>query len=414
MSTTLLEAARWFDVERGEIRSPARIVVADDRIADVDAADGDGDVDSRIDLGDVTILPGLMDMELNFVIGGPETPTGLPLPMHGVQDDPPYRTLRGLLNARKTLLAGFTTVRNLGLMVKTGGYLLDVDLQRVIDQGWFDGPRIIPAGHAITPYGGHLDPTVFQRLAPGIMPLSIGEGIANGVGQVRECVRYQIRHGAKVIKVSASGGVMSHSTGPGSQQYSDEELAAIADEAHRAGLRVAAHAVGDTAVRACIRAGIDCIEHGFLAEDDTLDLMAEHGTFLVSTTYLTDAMDIERAASELQKKAAEVFPKAKAMLPKAIAAGVKIACGTDAPAVPHGDNAKELEALVDRGMTPTQALRAATVTSAELIAMDDELGRIAPGYLADLVAVPGDPTTDIKVTQDVRFVMKGGRIFRHD
>ena len=413
MSTTLLRADRWLDVDTGELRSPAFVTIAGDRIVDVGGS-SDEDVDQRIDLGDVTLLPGLMDMELNFVIGGPETPTGLPLPMHGVQDDPPYRTLRGLLNARKTLLAGFTTVRNLGLMVKTGGYLLDVDLQRVIDQGWFDGPRIVPAGHAITPYGGHLDPTVFQRLAPGIMPLSIGEGIANGVGQVRECVRYQIRHGAQVIKVSASGGVMSHSTGPGSQQYSDEELAAIADEAHRAGLRVAAHAVGDSAIRGCIRAGIDCIEHGFLAEDDTLDMMAEHGTFLVSTTYLTDAMDIERAAPELQKKAAEVFPKARAMLPKAIAAGVKIACGTDAPAVPHGDNAKELAALVERGMSPAQAIRAATVTSAELIAREDELGRIAPGYLADLIAVPGDPTQDIKVTQDVRFVMKDGLVFRND
>ncbi len=140
-------------------------------------------------------------------------------------------------------------------MVKTGGYLLDVALQRAIDQGWHVGPRIYPAGHAVTPYGGHLDPTVFQRLAPGIMPLSVAEGIANGVDEVRACVRYQIRHGAKLIKVSASGGVMSHSTAPGAQQYSDDEFAAIADEAHRAGVRVAAHAVGDTAIRACIRAG---------------------------------------------------------------------------------------------------------------------------------------------------------------
>ena len=138
-------------------------------------------------------------------------------------------------------------------------------------------------------------------------------------------MRYQIRHGAKVIKVSASGGVMSHSTAPGSQQYSDEEFAAIADEAHRAGIRVAAHAVGDSAIQACIRAGIDCIEHGFLATDETIQMMVDHGTFLVSTTYLTDAMAIERAAPELQKKAAEVFPRAKAMLPKAIKAGVKIA-----------------------------------------------------------------------------------------
>ncbi|OHV65031.1 amidohydrolase family protein [Pseudofrankia sp. BMG5.36] len=408
---TVLRADRWLDIDAGEVRSPAVIVVEGSRIVAVNPAQlPTGAVE--IDLGDVTLLPGLMDMELNLLIGGPETPTGLPLPMHGVQDDPAYRTLRATINARKTLLAGFTTVRNLGLMVKTGGYLLDVALQRAIDQGWVEGPRIIPAGHAVTPYGGHLDPTVFQRLAPGIMPLSVGEGIANGVDQVRHCVRYQIRHGAKVIKVSASGGVMSHSTGPGAQQYSDEELAAIADEAHRAGIRVAAHAVGDRAVRACVEAGIDCVEHGFLASDETLKLMAETGTFLVSTTYLTDAMDIARAAPELQAKAAVVFPQARAMLPRAVAAGVKIACGTDAPAVPHGDNAKELAALVTRGMTPLQALRAATVTSAQLVERDHELGRVADGYLADVIAVPGDPTQDIIVTQDVRFVMKDGRVYK--
>jgi imidazolonepropionase-like amidohydrolase len=406
-----LRAERWVDVAAGETRSPAVVVVEGNRIAAVNPASPPRTA-TEIDLGDVALLPGLMDMELNFLIGGPGGPEGLPNPMHGVQDDPVYRSLRGAVNARTTLLAGFTTVRNLGLMVKTGGYLLDVALQRAIDQGWHDGPRIVPAGHAITPYGGHLDPTVFQRLAPGIMPLSIGEGIANGVGEVRACVRYQIRHGAKVIKISASGGVMSHSTSPGSQQYSDEEFAAITDEAHRAGIRVAAHGVGDSAIRACIRAGVDCIEHGFLASDDTIQMMVEHGTFLVSTTCLTDSMAIERAAPELQKKAAEVFPRAKAMLPKAIAAGVKIACGTDAPAIPHGQNARELVALVNRGMKPMQALRAATITSAELIERDHELGRIEPGFLADLVAVPGDPAEDISRTLDVRFVMKDGRIYK--
>ena len=169
--------------------------------------------------------------------------------------------------------------------------------------------------------------------------------------------------GAKVIKVSASGGVMSHSTGPGAQQYSDEELAAIADEAHRADIMVAAHAVGDRAVQGCIRAGIDCIEHGFLASDETIQMMADHGTFLVSTTYLTDAMDIERAAPELQAKAAVVFPQAKAMLPKAIAAGVRIACGTDAPAVPHGDNAKELAARLHGTRMTTYSVHPGVVAS---------------------------------------------------
>jgi imidazolonepropionase-like amidohydrolase len=408
---TVLRADRWVDVDAGEVRSPGVIVVEGNRIAAVNPASlPDGA--REIDLGDVTLLPGLMDMELNLLIGEPGGPDGLPKPMHGVQDDPAYRTLYGAVNAGTTLMAGFTTVRNLGLMVKTGGYLLDVALMRAIDQGWFPGPRIVPAGHAITPYGGHLDPTVFQRMAPGVMPLSVGEGIANGVPEVRACVRYQIRHGAKVIKVSASGGVMSHSTGPGAQQYSDEEFAAIADEAHRAGIRVAAHAVGDSAIRACVKAGIDCIEHGFLATDDAIQLMVDHGTFLVSTTYLTEAMAIERAAPELQKKAAEVFPVAQAMLPKAIKAGVKIACGTDAPAVPHGQNAKDIVALVARGMTPVEALRAATVTSAELIQRDDELGRLEAGYLADVIAVPGDPSEDITVTQDVRFVMKDGVVHK--
>jgi imidazolonepropionase-like amidohydrolase len=410
VTTVVLRAARWLDSDSGEVHSPAVVVVEDNRIAAVDPAElPDGA--EVLDLGDVTLLPGLMDMELNLLIGGPETPTGLPLPMHGVQDDPAYRTLRATVNARKTLHAGFTTVRNLGLMVKTGGYLLDVALMRAIDQGWVEGPRIVPAGHAVTPYGGHLDPTVFQKLAPGIMPLSVGEGIANGVDEVRTCVRYQIRHGAQLIKISASGGVMSHSTAPGAQQYSDEELAAIVDEAHRSGVRVAAHGVGDSAVQACIRAGVDCIEHGFLVRDETLQMMVENGTFLVSTTFLTEAMDISKAAPELQKKAAEVFPQAQAMLPKAIAAGVKIACGTDAPAIPHGENAKEILALVRRGMSPAQALRAATVVSADLIAREHELGRLLPGYLADIIAVPGDPTQDISVIQDVRFVMKDGRVY---
>ena len=405
----VLRAARWVDVVAGEVRSPAVVVVEGNRIAAVgpDVVVGAG---TEVDLGDLTLLPGLMDMEINLLIGGPETPTGLPLPLHGVQDDPVYRTLRATVNARTTLLAGFTTVRNLGLMVKTGGYLLDVALARAIDNGFVVGPRVIPAAHAITPTGGHLDPTMFQRFAPGVLPLSVEEGIADGVDQVRKAVRYQIKHGAELIKVSASGGVMSHSGAAGAQQYSDEELAAIVDEAHRAGLRVAAHAHGDAGIRACIRAGVDCIEHGSLATDETIQLMVEYGTYLVPTSYLSEGLDISRAAPELQAKAAEVFPKARRMLGKATAAGVKIACGTDAPAVPHGDNAKELWAMVDRGMTPTQALQAATLTSAELIERTDDLGRIEAGYLADVIAVPGDPTADVTVTQDVRFVMKDGQI----
>jgi imidazolonepropionase-like amidohydrolase len=386
------------------------IVVEGNRIAAVNPPELPTSI-TEIDLGDVTLLPGLMDMELNMLIGGPETPTGLPLPMHGVQDDPVYRTLRGTVNAKTTLLAGFTTVRNLGLMVKTDGYLLDVDLGRAIDAGFVVGPRIVSAGHAISPTGGHLEPTMFQRFAPHIMPLSVEEGIANGVPEVRKAVRYQLKYGAGVIKVSASGGIMSHSGPPGAQQYSDEELAAIVDEAHRAGIRVAAHAHGDDAIRACIRAGVDCIEHGSLASDDTIQMMIDHGTFLVPTSYLSEGLDVSKADPEKQAKAAELFPRARETLRKAIERGVKIACGTDAPAIPHGDNAKELWALVDRGMTPMQALQAATITSAALINVDDR-GRLEAGLLADIIAVPGDPSKDITVTQDVRFVMKDGQIYK--
>ena len=407
---TVLRADRWLDIDAGEVKSPAVIVVEGNRIAAVNPTEVPA-TGNDIDLGDLSLLPGLMDMELNLLIGDPGGPAGLPDPMHGVKDDPVFRTLRGTQNALTTLLAGFTTVRNLGLMVKTGGYLLDVALGRAIDMGWVPGPRIVAAGHAITPTGGHLDPTMFQRIAPYVMPLGVEEGIANGVPEVRKAVRYQIKYGAKVIKISASGGVMSHSTAAGAQQYSDEELAAIVDEAHRAGIKVAAHAHGDAAIRACIRAGVDCIEHGSLASDDTIKLMLENGTFLVATSALAEGMAVERAAPELQKKAAEIFPAAKRMLRKAIDAGVKIACGSDAPAIPHGTQAKELWAMVDRGMTPLQSLRAATVMSAELIGVDDR-GRLAEGLLADIIAVPGDPSEDITVTEDVRFVMKDGNIYK--
>jgi imidazolonepropionase-like amidohydrolase len=396
------------DVTKGELVEPGELLIEGERISGVVPTSVPPDA-SVVDLGDLTLLPGLMDMEVNLLLGGPDHTS----PLNPVQDDPAVRTLRAVANARRTLRAGFTTVRNLGLFVQTGGLLLDVALKKAIDLGWIDGPRVVPAGHAITPTGGHLDPTMFQALAPHIMPLTVEEGIANGISEVRKAVRYQIKHGAQLIKVCASGGVMSHTGPAGAQQYSDEELRAVADEAHRAGLRVAAHAHGDDGIRAAIEAGIDCIEHGSLMSDETLDLMIERGTFLVATTYLADGMDVSRAAPELQAKAAEVFPRARATISKAIARGARVACGTDAPAIPHGRNARELIALVDRGMSPLEAIRAATTVSAELIDVDDR-GRLEPGLFADVIAVPGDPLVDIRTTEQVRFVMKGGQVYRHD
>ncbi|WP_063002028.1 metal-dependent hydrolase family protein [Nocardia mikamii] len=397
-----LKAAGVLDIDSGEIIRPGVVRVADDRIVGV-GGEPEGEI---VDLGDLVLLPGLMDMEVNLLMGG-RGETGL---ASSVTDDPATRVLRAVGNARRTLRAGFTTVRNLGLFVKTGGYLLDVALGRAIDKGWVDGPRIVPAGHAITPTGGHLDPTMFSAFMPDVLHLTIEEGIANGVDEVRRAVRYQIKYGAQLIKICVSGGVMSLTGAPGAQHYSDEELRAIVDEAHRRGLKVAAHTHGAEAVRHAIAAGIDCIEHGFLIDDETIAQMVAARTWLVPTTRLADAMDVSEADPALQAKAAEMFPKARLSVKAAYDAGVRIAVGTDAPAIPHGRNADELVALVERGLKPIDVLRAGTINAAELIDADDR-GRIAPGLLADIIGVPGDPVDDITVTQDVRFVMKGGKVY---
>src|SRR3954463_822868 len=277
-TVTVLSPRAVVDVDTGDLLDGAYVCVEGNRITSVDSdSNVRKDADEVIDLPELTLIPGLMDMEVDLVLGGPGA--GLTDP---VVTDPVKMTLRGTVNARRTLHAGFTTVRNLGLFVKTGGYLLDVALSEAVEAGWIEGPRIVPAGHAICPTGGHLDPSAQSRLAPHMMPLSVEEGIADGVDQVRRAVRYQIKHGAQLIKCCASGGVVASRGPSGAQQYSNDELAAIADEAHRRGVRVATPCHGDTAVNAAIDAGIDCIEHGFMITEDTVQRLVDTGTFLVS------------------------------------------------------------------------------------------------------------------------------------
>lgn len=406
-SITVLHASGVLDVDNGNIMEFGYVRVEGDRITDVTQnAEVTRGADEVIELPELTLIPGLMDMEVDLVLGGPRA--GL---MDPVRVDPVKMTLRATVNAKRTLRAGFTTVRNLGLFVKTGGYLLDVALSEAVEAGWVEGSRIVPAGHAIVPTGGHLDPSAQSHLAPHMMPLSVEEGVADGIDEVRRAVRYQIKHGAKLIKCCASGGVLSPTGTPGAQQYSTEELTVIADEAHRRGLKVATHCHGDIAVNAALDAGIDCIEHGFMITKDTIQRLIDTDTFLVSTNALTENWDVSAHPPALQAKAAEIFPLAKESLSNAIAAGVKIASGSDAPAIFHGRNAEEIVVLVKRGMTPLQAIRAATTVSAELIDTPD-LGRIAKGKLADIVGVPGNPLDDITTTQRVAFVMKDGRVYK--
>ena len=393
----MLRAARMLDVESGRIVPNAVVVVRGDKIESVNPASVPAGA-KTIDVGDVTLLPGLIDAHVHLT--GDIGPDAFIRP---VKEGPADEALRGARNARLTLQAGFTTVRNLG----AGGFA-DVSLMRAVDSGLVDGPRIIPAGHAIGITGGHCDETGW---APGILETSPEEGIADGRDQILKAVRYQIKHGAKVIKTCATAGVLSFEGPVGAQQYSEEELRTIVEEAHRHGLKVAAHAHGTEGIIAAVRAGVDSIEHGSILNDEAIALMKQKGTYLVPTNYLADRDYASLLPPQIRAKSEYIKPLAKESLRKAIRAGVKIAFGTDAAVFPHGENAKEFAALVDRGMSPLEALRCATTHAADLLGVSDR-GTIAAGKLADLVAVPGNPLENVRVMEQVKFVMKNGTVYR--
>ncbi|MFL5513437.1 MAG: amidohydrolase family protein [Gemmatimonadales bacterium] len=393
----VVRAARMVDVARGQLVAPAVLVISGDKIRSVGASDVPAGA-RTIDLGDLTLMPGMIDAHthLTMDIAGDWV-------TRSVRELPADAALRGARNARLTLLAGFTTVRDVG----AGGFA-DISLMKAIDAGMVIGPRMIPSAHAIGITGGHCDETGW---APGVKELSWKDGVADGVDEVVKAVRYQLKHGAKVIKVCATAGVLSFDATLGAQQLSDEELRAIVQEAHRHGLKVAAHAHGTEGIKAAVRAGVASIEHGSMLDDEAIGLMKRNGTYLVPTAYLLSTFHFDSMPPAIAAKARQVIPLAQESHRRAIRAGVKIALGTDAAVYPHGDNARELATYVDYGMRPADALRTATVNAADLLGVTDR-AVIAAGKLADLIAVRGNPLEDVKSVQQVLWVMKGGVVVK--
>jgi imidazolonepropionase-like amidohydrolase len=397
--TIVVEAARYLDVVEGKLVSPAVIVVEGEWIVAVNPATRPAGA-RTVDLGQHTLLPGLMDahVHLNYIIGeGWETE-----PVRFTTGD---FAMRGIPHAQKTLLAGFTTVRDLG----TGLGFSDVALMRAIDKGWVAGPRMIPAGHALSISGGHCDQSM--GFGPGVAPPEFVSGTADGVDEVLKAVRYQIKHGAKVIKICATAGVLSLEGPAGAQQYSIEELRAAADEAHRHGLKIAAHAHGTEGIIASSEAGIDSIEHNSMMTDEAAAIIRKNGSFVVPNMHLIDTLKSTELPPALAAKQAYLGPLAVESFKRALKNDLKVAFGTDAGVFPHGDNAQEFTARVSHGDTPLHAIRSATIVNAALFGTPDR-GKIEVGLLADMIAVAGNPLENVRLLEDVRFVMKGGVVYK--
>ena len=393
---TVLRAARLLDVESGEMHTDAVIVVEDGLIVAVNPATVP-DAMHDMDLGDVTLLPGFIDAHTH--LAGQISATSF---SDAVTRTEAYGAINAVRFGGLTVRAGFTTVRDFGGDIT-------VELGEAVERGEIVAPRVIPSRHPLGITGGHCDVTGF---APGVREGGPEEGVADGPWEVVEAVRYQIKHGAKVIKTCATAGVLSMEGPVGAQQYTLEELVAMVEEAARHGIKVAAHAHGPEGILVAVQAGVASIEHGSILTDEIIDLMVAKGTYLVPTTYLADRIALDQLPPLVRAKAEEILPQMRVSLRRAIERGVPIAFGTDAGVFPHGENAGEFEVYVALGMSELDALRTATIHAADLLDTPDR-GRLAEGLLADIVAVPGNPLDDIAVTRDVRFVMQGGRVVKH-
>jgi len=401
-AVTYIKAGRLIDTIAGELRQDQVIVLRGDRIEQVASADAIGIPNGAIliDLSDATVLPGLVDMHVHLTSDHR---------YHGyrrLELSVPRQTLHGVLNARKTIDAGFTTVRNVG----AGGYA-DVALRDAINDGEIVGPRLRVSGPALGITGGHCD----NNLLPPRYKAK-GDAIADGPWAVRAKVRENIKYGADLIKFCATGGVLSKGDSVGGQQYTFEEMKALVEEAHQHERKVAAHAHGAEGIKTAIRAGVDSVEHASLIDDEGIKLAKKHGTYLVMDIYndtyiLTHGAEVGMLPESLEKERM-IGQLQRDNFKKAFEAGAKMAFGSDGAVYPHGDNGKQFAYMVEYGMTPMQAIQAATVHAADLIGWSDDIGAIAPGRYADIIAVDGNPLDDVTSLENVRFVMKGGEIYR--
>ncbi len=402
---TVIKAAHMFDGQTGSITQPGLVVVAGDKIQSVGGTAPAGA--KVIDLGDATLLPGFIDSHTHLSM--PFSADYSANRLATLSRTIPEQAIRATENARKTLLAGFTTVRDVG-----SSHFIDVGLRNSINAGIVPGPRMLVSVHALGSTGGHCDSSAGFR--PELFNRETGpeDGVINSADDARYAVRYNIKYGADVIKTCATGGVLSPTDDVDVPQLSQQELNALVEEAHALHRKTAAHAHGSEGAKRAIRAGIDSIEHGTFLDDEALHMMHDRGTYLVPTLSVRSGLAESKFPPLVQEKVDVTMKSQDAMVRRALKIGVKIALGTDAAVYPHGNNALEFALMTADGMTPSQSLLAGTAVASELLGLSAKIGTLTSGKLADIVAVPGNPIENIKVTGSVLFVMKDGVVYRND
>lgn len=404
----VVKAARLFDSAKGALVAPGLVVIDKGAIVGMGAAAKIPAGAQTIDLGDATLLPGFIDLHTH--VSGEASGDWNADELEGFKASDVERGIGATLYVERTLLAGFTTVRDLG-----SSGLIDVGLRNAINAGKIVGPRMLVAVNAIGARAGHCDPTAGYK--PGLLKEpGIEEGVADGPDQMRAAVRYAVKHGADVIKVCASGGVLSLRDKVDSPQLTQAEVDAVVDEAHALGRKAAAHAHGAEAAKRAVKAGIDSIEHGSFLDDEALELMKRRGAALVYTPVLClrDRLKASGAPPTVIAKANAATEAMAGTLKRALGKGVVVAFGSDAGVCAHGSQVKQFAEMVQRGMTPAASLRAATSVAAKVLGMSGELGELAVGKKADVIAVPGDPLKDITAVERVTFVMRDGVVYRKD